>query len=365
MAAKKFAPKDELAKKAAAHHGALNYIELAELGIDPAEVLDFSSNVNPFGPPPGVAEALASADLVGYPDRESLALRRLLAERHNARMENIVVGNGTAELIWLVCFAFLSPGDTIIQAAPTFGEYARCAELVEAEVISVWAHAADGFRPDLEQLSAAIAARQPRLVFICNPNNPTGQLVPAEKLQVLAQAFPATGFVVDEAYLPFLEGVPSVFSEEFPNLLVMRSLTKDYSLAGLRLGYLAAPRPLVEAVAAVRPAWNVSALAQAAGEAALTDVCFLRDSVQRLFEAKAELVSGLEALGYQPLPTAVPFFIMPVGDAARFRLRLLRQSQIQVRDCASFGLPGHVRIAPRSREDNQKLLDALAAWETD
>ena len=361
MPDERFAPKAELARIAAAHHGALNYAELAEKGISPAQVLDFSSNVNPFGPPLGVEKALLSADLVGYPDRESLALRGLLADRHGVGIEQIVVGNGTAELIWLLSFAFLAPGQKMLQAAPTFGEYARCAELMGAEVVSIWAQEADGFQPDLARLAAAIEQTAPRLVYICNPNNPTGQLVPNSELHELAARFPSTGFVIDEAYLPFIEGADSALSADHPNLLVMRSLTKDYSLAGLRLGYLAAPQPLAEAVATVRPAWNVSALAQSAGVAALKDEAFLRCSMKKLYAAKTELVTGLQDLGYQPLPSVVPFFIMPVEDAAQFRERLLLEAHIQVRDCTSFGLPNHVRIAPRSQAANQKLLDALVA----
>jgi len=361
MPDKPFSAREFLAKIASAHHGALNYAELAQKGISPADVLDFSSNVNPFGPPAGVADALLSADLIGYPDRESLSLRRLLAERHGAGMAQIVVGNGTAELIWLVCFAFLQAGDVVLQAAPTFGEYARCARLMGAEVVSVWAKESDGFKPNLGELGNAIEEHHPRLVFLCNPNNPTGQFLPGKKVQNLINTFPGTGFVIDEAYLPFIEDEFSVFSSDHPNLIVLRSLTKDYSLAGMRLGYLAAPQGLADAVAAARPAWNVSALAQAAGEAALRDESFIRHSVRRLYAAKAELVEGLKGFCYLPLPSNTPFFMMPVGDAAAFRERLLLDAHIQVRDCTSFGLPSYVRIAPRSPEDNQRLLDALAA----
>jgi histidinol-phosphate aminotransferase len=165
-------------------------------------------------------------------------------------------------------------------------------------------------------------------------------------------------FVVDEAYLAFAPGLASVVGHHRDNLLVLRSLTKDYALAGLRLGYAIGSAPMIETLARVRPPWSVNAFAQAAGVAALNDGDHLRQSLTVLQQAKAELLTGLSSLGLAPVPSAAPFFLLPVGNGAFFRRALLRQ-RIVVRDAASFGLPGYVRISTRTPEQNERLLQAI------
>ena len=342
----------------AAQHGALDYAELEQLQIKPEAVLDFSVNSNPFGPSPRVREVLATVPLDRYPDREALALRRALAERLDTTPERLVVGNGTSELLWLTAFAFLRSGDRVVIIGPTFGEYARVAALMGAQLYHWTARPDQNFAVSETEVGHTLQTTRPKLAFVCNPNNPSGTLIPREVLTNWAVANPETLFVVDEAYHSFAPGFESMLAAGQENVLVVRSMTKDYALAGLRLGYAAGVPTLIEALARVRPAWNVNALALAAGLAALEDDQYQQRCLAALGEAKRALTDGLTELGWAPLPSAVHFFLMQVGEGAALRRALLQQG-ILVRDCASFGLPGYVRIATRRPEENARLLEAL------
>jgi L-threonine-O-3-phosphate decarboxylase len=351
-------PRPEVIDTALAYHGALDYAELERLGLHPEDVLDFSVNSNPYGPPPAVWRALADVPLARYPDREALALRRALAERLNVPPDRIVAGNGTAELFWLVALAFLRAGDRVLILEPTFGEYRRVAGLMGARVAAWDARPELAFRVEPEEVARRLGELRHRLAFVCNPNNPTGTLLPPEAIRAWADAHPDTLFVVDEAYLAFAPEIRSALTQDVANVVVLRSMTKDYGLAGLRLGYAVGQEAVIAALRQVRPAWNVNALAQAAGVAALADEAHLRDSMAMLRQAKAELAIALAELGLSPLPSAVHFFLVHVGDGGAFRQALLKEG-ILVRDCASFGLPAYVRIATRRPEENARLLAAI------
>jgi histidinol-phosphate aminotransferase len=341
-----------------ATHGAIDFAELERLGIRPEDVLDFSVNSNPFGPSPKVWDAIRQTPLERYPDRESIALRRALSQRLEVPPEEIIVGNGTAELIQLTAVALLRGGENILVAEPTFGEYERSIRLVDGNICRWQAVPETGFafRPDEIQKQLANA----RMVFICNPNNPTGQILPLNIVDEWAQNFPDTLFVVDEAYLAFVPGMKSAVTLRRKNILTLRSMTKDYAIAGLRLGYAVADEAIIQALINVRPAWNVNALAQSAGLAALQDEAYQRETLARLQIEKQKLVIGLKEIGFNPIPSHTNYFLLPVANGADFRQKLLAHG-ILVRDCASFGLPAHVRIATRTAEENTKLLTALAS----
>jgi histidinol-phosphate aminotransferase len=341
-----------------AHHGAIDYAELDRRQIDPAAVLDFSVNSNPFGPSPRIWPTLARVPLDRYPDREALALRRALADRLGLTPECLVVGNGTAELLWLTAQAFLEPGDGVLVIGPTFGEYARVAGLADAAVHHWTAPEATAFAVVADEVVQRLQRLQPRLAFVCNPNNPTGTLLPPETLLDWAAACRNTLLVVDEAYHAFAPGFRSVLDRAPANVLVLRSMTKDYALAGLRLGYAAGDPAVIHPLARARPAWNVNALALVAGLVALEDEEHLRSSLAALRQARESFIAGLTTVGLVPLPSAVHYFLLRVGDGAALR-RALLDRYVLVRDCASFGLPAYVRIATRRAEDNACLLEAL------
>jgi len=339
-------------------HGALDFAELERLGLDPNDVLDFSVNSNPFGPTPYAWEAIRSTPLDRYPDRESITLRRVLAQRLNILPAQILVGNGTAELIQLTTFACLQKGEHALVIQPTFGEYERCIRLGGGNLHTWRAVPENGFLPNPKEIEKKLDEQKMRLVFVCNPNNPTGQVLALEVLHQWSHAFPETLFVVDEAYLAFVPEMRSAVSLHCKNILVLRSMTKDYAIAGLRLGYAAGGETVIAALANLRPAWDVNALAQAAGLAALQDETHLATTLEGMGAENVLLVSGLKELGYEPVPSQTHYFLMPVGNGAQFRQKLL-QSGILVRDCASFGLPAYVRIATRTSEQNARLLRTI------
>ncbi len=339
-------------------HGALDFAELERLGLDPSEVLDFSVNSNPFGPTPRAWDAIRTTPLERYPDRESIALRRALSERLDVLPGQILAGNGTAELIQLTTLVCLQKGEHALVVGPTFGEYERCIRLADGTLHHWRAIPENGFLLHPKAIEQRLGEQKMQLVFICNPNNPTGQVLALEALNEWSRAFPNTLFVVDEAYLAFVPGMRSAVSLHRKNILVLRSMTKEYAIAGLRLGYAVGDETVIAALTDLRPAWNVNALAQAAGLAVLQDETHLAKTLAELRAEHILLISGLKELGYEPVPSQTHYFLMPVGNGAQFRRKLL-QKKMLVRDCASFGLPAYVRIAPRTSAENVRLLHTL------
>lgn len=336
-------------------HGGLNLAELRAAGLDPRSVLDFSVNVNPFGPSPLVSQALRDLDVASYPDREAIVLREALARANAVGVENLLVGNGTAELIWLAAHAFLRGGSALI-VGPTFGEYERAARAVGASVAEVRAAPPD-FRVDVDRLIHEIEATQPRMVFLCNPNNPTGARLTGGEVWRIAAACGESFLVLDEDYRSFVTLSP-FGPPPRNNVIVLRSMTKDFALAGLRLGYALARPELVAALRAIQPPWSVNGAAQAAGLAALTDLDHLRRTLQLTQEAARDLRMALAAAGARVNESQTHFHLIEIGDGATWRARLLRRGCL-VRDCASFGLPAHVRVGTRRPEENERLIQAM------
>jgi len=333
--------------------------ELLKRGISPEGVLDFSSSINPFGPPPGVWESLSRADIAAYPDPDALELRRELAGRLNVSPEELVVGAGAVELLRTVALAYFRPHAPVLIPEPTFGEYEVVSRLLGSPVVRVRFREEDGFAPDVERLAASLKRYRPYAVFLCNPNNPTGFYLEEEGFVRLLAAGRHTLFILDEAYISFVRDAwpsPRFLKECF--LIIVRSLTKDYALAGVRLGYAIARREAAEVLRRVAPPWSVSAVAQAAGLAALREPGFLEASVAKVEEAREFLAAGLRRLGLRPLPSRTNFLLVKVGDGDRLRERLLSRG-ILVRSCRSFGLPEYVRVSVRPLSDCRRLISAL------
>ena len=340
-------------------HGGPDYAELAALGIRPENLLDFSVNANPLGPSPRALRALELVDVARYPDAEAIRPRAGLAAEHDVDPSEVLVGNGSVELIWLLAGAYLAPGDHVLVVGPTFGEYSAAVRRHGAEVAEVVGRTEDGYRASRADVLASLDAARPRLVFACHPNNPTGHLWSLDDFTAILDALDDALLVVDEAYIDFADRVDSALAlRRDPRVVVLRSLTKNFGLAGLRLGYLVAHPAVVDVLARSRPPWTVNALAQVAGLAALGDREHLEAGRRIARKAKARLVDGLTRLGLTCLPSRTHFWLVEVGDAAGLRRELLRRG-ILVRDCTSFGLPGHVRLAARPLDECERLLDVI------
>ena len=339
-------------------HGSFDESSAAELGLRAADVLDFSANGNVVGPPPGVAEALAGIDLSRYPDRGARRLRAALGARHALPEGSIVPGSGSTELIWSIARAFLAPGDPTLIVGPTYGEYAAASAVCGARVETCEAiRPASGLDADL--LRRAVGETGPNVVWVCHPNNPTGTPFPVDVLDQIAESYPATLFVVDEAYLTLCESVASAIPLiARGNVVVLRSMTKDYALAGVRIGYVIAPALVVVAIRRALPPWSVSSVAQAAALAALDDSEHLARVRRAVAASRTHLIAGLEEIGYRPYPSVANFALVPVGDAVSVT-RALIQRGFAVRDCTSFGLPDCIRIGVRKVPEQKRLLTAL------
>lgn len=352
-------PRSPLTEPPAVVHGGPDSAELERLGLRAEDLLDFSVSTNPLGPSPAALAAARAAPVDRYPDRQALALRRALAGELGVGSDQLVVGNGSAELIWLLALAYLRPGDQAFVLEPTFGEYRAAARLLGATVGEWRAAAANDFRVDVAAVATALRRLQPRLAFVCNPNNPTGTWLTRAELAMLLDALPGGLLVVDEAYLELAgRDSPALPLLERGNLVLLRSMTKDYGLPGLRLGYAVAAPSIARALAAVQPPWSVNAAAQAAGLAALGDAEHVAAGRRLAAEARAYLTPRLAVLGYRSLPSVANFWLVEVGAATPLRRRLLERG-ILVRDCTSFGLPAFIRLAARPIAECERLVAAL------
>ena len=352
-------PRSEISGLKKSEHGGPNYAELEALGISPGEVIDFSVSSNPNGPPPGVRATIKSQRIDIYPDSGASEFRRQLADKIMVSPRNILAGSGSTELIRLAALAYLSKGDRAVIIDPTFGEYEVACNLMGAHIIRERLPAENGFTLDIAKTIYCIRKHKPQVVFVCNPNNPTGNYIGQEEFSNLLAAAADSLVVLDEAYIAFVGNTWSWQDMiEDSNLLVLRSMTKDYTLAGLRLGYAIAREEIIDTLRSVCPPWNVNSVAQLAGTVALQQDEFLDKSRIKVARAKAYLIEELTRLGYYCLPSDANFFLVEVGSASNFRQRLL-EKRIVVRDCTSFGLPGHIRIAPRGLEACRKLINAI------
>ncbi len=360
-------PRDNIEGLQTCSHGGPDYAELQELDLAPGEVIDFSVNSNPFGPPTAVQKALSSAIIHRYPDRECIDLRRCLAQRLGVFPENILAGNGSVELIRLAAMAYLGTGDQALIIEPTFGEYEVACLISGAELIKYQLKAEDGFKLRVDGIIDLIERCRPRAVFLCNPNNPTGQYLSKEDFRRIPDTCDDSLLVLDEAYIPFVdEPWSSLDMIDDNNLLVLRSMTKDYALAGLRLGYAVASKEIIQVLRSVCPPWNVNAIAQQAGIVALNEDEYLADCKDGLSQAKDYLISELTSLGLPPVPSKTNFFLVKVGNARSSRAALLKQGLL-VRDCTSFGLSEYVRISLRTLSECRKLVTSIRdlGWRPD
>lgn len=352
-------PKRWLARLKICPHGGIDHAELKALGIKPEEVLDFSVSTNPFMPPPGLRESLGSAAIEQYPDSEAAQLKRKISGVLRVPSENILVGNGTTELIRLIATAYFRRGNPVLLIEPTYGEYEVASRIAGARLIRHHAGASDGFLPRIEEVMKLIRKSRPRAVFLCNPNNPTGKYLTRKSVEDVLGALGEGLLILDEAYASFVDTKwDSTALITGGKAVILRSMTKDYGLPGLRLGYALAHEGITEDLRRVCPPWNVNAVAQQAGLAVLEDREYFEQTLIKINEAKNYLTSKLARLGLKVLPSDANYFLMQVDSATEFRRSLLGYG-ILVRDCTSFGLPEHVRIAPRTMPECERLVNAV------
>lgn len=321
-------------------------------------VADFSTNVWYGGPPAGLQEYVCGQwpTVARYPEvlAESLAAR--IAAHHGVAPAQVLVSSGTTESIYLVAQAWAGQRSTIL--TPSFAEYEDAGRLHGHQLRFLpWA--------DLQETTLLDS----ELVFICNPNNPTGSVLPAGTLGALLAANSRTVFVLDEAFIEFTAGITTAIPllAQFDNLLVLRSLTKAYAIPGLRLGYVVASAALVARLARCKAPWAVNALAVAAGQFLFDNYAQVQPPIAQLLAEKEALAAALAQLpGLAVQPSHTHYFLVSLGcgTAAQLKQWLLARHGLLIRDASNFwGLtPAHFRVGTRSPADNQLLRNALAEW---
>ncbi|HEX8787234.1 MAG TPA: histidinol-phosphate transaminase [Telluria sp.] len=337
-----------------------------EFGLDEANIVKLASNENPFGVPESAKAAMAqaAAELGRYPDANGFELKAALAKRYDVPADWITLGNGSNDILEIAAHAFVQAGQSVVYSQYSFAIYALAAQGVGARGIAAPAR---DYGHDLDAMLAAIED-DTRLVYIANPNNPTGTFIPAAEIEAFLAKVPARVVVVlDEAYNEYLEAQDQFESAEwvrrFPNLIVSRTFSKAYGLAGLRVGFAIAQPVVTDLMNRIRQPFNVNSLAQAAAIAALNDRPFLEKGAQNNREGYRQLTAAFDKLGLEYVPSHGNFVLVKVGEdegaGARVNVALLKQGVI-VRPVGAYGLPQWLRISIGLPEENARFIEALA-----
>ncbi len=334
--------------------------ELArEMGIPVANIVKLASNENPLGMSPKARAAVerAIAGIERYPDQFELI--KALADRLGLAPGQIVLGNGSNDVLDLAARVFLAPGRSAVFSQHAFAVYPLATLSAGAKCIAVPAR---NFGHDLAAMRAAIAP-DTRVVWIANPNNPTGNFLPYGEIRAFLSSLPAdVAVVLDEAYNEYLPPADRAdtlsWLREFPNLIVTRTFSKVYGLAGLRIGYAAAAPEVADLMNRVRQPFNVNNLAIAAAVAALDDHVFIAESYELNRRGMDQIVVGLKRLGLEHIPSHGNFVTFAVADGAAINRKLLRQGVI-VRPIGGYGLPNHLRVTIGLERENARFLEAL------
>ena len=351
-------------------HGGEVWEIAKETGLSVEDLVDFSSSINPLGPSPRALEAIKNSfdKLTLYPDSNSTALREALACHFGKiNKNNVIMGNGSTELIYLFAQVFLKRGDVALVAAPSFGEYANA--IIRSGGKPKHLKLTQDFQFELDAFLEEM--KDAKTIFLCNPNNPTSILIPDNILERIVEKALEEDVVIllDEDFIEFVEDekrhsfVNRI--DRFPNVFVLRTFTKFYGLTGLRVGYGIADEETIEVFSRAKMPWNVNSLAQAAAMVALADEEHSRRTMEVVKEQKKFLSNELSRIdGFSVFPADTNFILIDVRKtgvrASQLREKMIRQGLL-VRDCSSFmGLDAfYVRVAVRTRRENERLLDAF------
>jgi histidinol-phosphate aminotransferase len=332
-----------------------------EYGI--SDSIKLASNENPLGPSPKAAKAMQQAicHLHRYPDGAGYDLVRQLAEKLHVKPGNLVIGNGSDEIIGMLTRALLKPGDEAIIPHPSFLMYDILVRSAGARPVLV---DLKNFKIDLEAILKRISDKT-RMIFICNPNNPTGTILRASNFASFIPCLPPSiVVVVDEAYIEFardpdcLSGLDHLDGER--TLVTLRTFSKAYGLAGLRVGYGIMPEPLAELLHRIRLPFNVSSLAQVAALAALEDEAFLKQSIRLVHDGLDYLTEALGKLKVKCFPTETNFFLIDVGRDAQIVFEAMLREGVIVRPMTAYGYPRYIRINVGLARENERFVRALA-----
>jgi histidinol-phosphate aminotransferase len=346
------------------HYEAGLHEDAAREAFGAEDIIKLASNESPWGPHPAVVEAIAAAAsrLNRYPDQYSKYLRRRIAQRFEVEPSQVAIGNGSCELLLAAAEALCEPGDEILFAWPSFSIYPHLAALTGASEIRV--PLAEGYVHDLDAMLTEITAAT-QLVCVNNPNNPTGTHLPASRIAAFLEEVPQHVTVaLDEAYIEFQTNDDPDdtvdFLKRFPNVVLLRTFSKVYGLAGLRCGYALGSAKFRAAVDAVRQPFSVNELAQVAGAEALMHGDDVLGRVERTIVERVFVEEGARDLGLDPPDSQANFSWIPLGDHDEAEvIQRLGERGIVVRGGTSLGGPGHIRVTYGTRAENERFLEAL------
>jgi histidinol-phosphate aminotransferase len=332
-----------------------------ELGLPARRIIKLASNENPLGPSPAALAAIKKAAMQVhlYPDGNAFYLKQKLAAKLNVQTANLVLGNGSNDIIEFLAHALVGLGDDVVVSEYCFAIYPIVTRLLGGNVITV---PAKDHGHDLPAMGRAITKRT-KIVFVANPNNPTGTLASAREVLDLVNNTPSNVvLVMDEAYIEFLEEpldlVPRILSGETPNLILMRTFSKIYGLAGLRLGYGVAHPEFIAALEKIRQPFNVNLLAQAAGLAALDDDEHVRKTRQNNFTGRKYLESALAKMGLRFVPSFANFVLVEVGRGQRVFEEMQKRGVI-TRPMGGYQLPEWIRLSVGTPRENERAIRTL------
>ncbi|MGC1403080.1 MAG: threonine-phosphate decarboxylase CobD, partial [Thermodesulfobacteriota bacterium] len=345
-------------------HGGNIKVLAESAGVEAKDLLDFSANINPLGPPQWLRPLINSQieSLIHYPDPACSELTGAIAHHYQVKEEEVLIGNGSTELIYQIPRA-LGNRQALVPV-PSYRDYVQAAEQSGMTVEKIVLREEDDFRPDLPLLEAQL--KNDGLVILAQPNNPTGITVEAKALRQMAQRHPYSWFVIDEAFADFIEGLDSLTRDRPSNVIVLRSFTKFFAIPGLRLGWALADPEIAKKVRAVLPPWSVNTLAQKVGEAALSDRTYAEQTRALVKKLREDFRLTLESLpGLKVYPGESNFLLIRINhknlSAPQLASQLLTQG-IAIRVCENFeGLDSlFFRLAVRTAEENDRLGQALA-----
>ena len=330
-----------------------------EYGLD--DVIKLASNENPFGVSPKALAAMEAAmcRLNQYPDSAGYEFRSALAKHFNVDMSQVAIGNGADDLILELSMAYLEDGDEVVASESSFPMYEMYASAMRARMIKT--PLTDDLGIDLDAMAEAITDRT-KIVYVCNPNNPTGTIVGADEVDAFIQRVPESVIIVlDEAYVEMVDSTDfpdslAYVREGKKNVFVMRTYSKVYGLAGIRIGYGFAPSDIMDTMLRIKPPFNVNVLAQAAGIAALADTEFVAQSVDGNKEGRQYLYREFDLLGLRYSESHTNFILVRIGSNALAVQQGLLERGIIVRPCVGYELPDFLRVSIGTMEQNERFI---------
>lgn len=345
------------------HHGGFDATYFRRLGVTYDPALDFSVNVNPWGPGPGLADALRDLDYCAYPDPQNLPAREAVAAALGVEADAILVDAGSCRILWSLVQARLGKDDVAMVVEPTFGEFHRAVQAQGASLHRFWRSATSRWSLDVDALSAALDASGASMLYLCDPNNPTGELLPSDVVPTLSARHPDVCIIWDEAYRQLTRDPDSRRAVLGENVVRLQSLTKEQGVPGLRIGYAEMAPAMASSLRAHRPSWCCGTSEEIGIAYALQQRSTLPEMVERWMAERDRMVAAARHAGLRVHVADSPWFLLEGVDAPGLRDAWVARFGVLTRDCTSFGMRHTLRVCPRLPAANTAWIAALAATE--